>query len=795
MKLGAAHQPTSYVDRLQQHALSWKVSSKIPRDGDKDMSALVAVAPLVKLPQARIEHFLVGKAVRGWCCFVAWCFAATLWLLTGPENAWALTLVGDLAPGSEASATYLGVDTRTSGNWIGQYGSEGYIIPNSSTNLPNYVQLRVTADITDKTCSDSRCLETADRLSRTWNSWQASTFTFDINISDGKTHKISLYAYDSFHSGDIQNFTIKAADNNAILSLQDLSSFFDGVYQIWEISGHVTIVMRGTTPPIPAIINGLFFDPPPPVAVPGHLTMSASAGATPIRIHAPSDPNYSASQLSVRVTALPDGGRVTLSDGMTPVRVHETLAVDQLTSLKFVPSARATTASTFAYTVTNPSAGSTLGSVMIAAEVVPASPPPPICSAAGMESAPIVRNDTGRKISLLVPRSSIIPSEVAVLINDGDQQSIVAAQHFQLRHAIPDANMIHLRLPITPISGANYAISAQEFSVLKAQVDAQLGPNIQAYAITWTQPYMVLGGSAGAVGITSAFTYGYDSAAARSSRYFNSATYYPYTDFHIRPAMMLAGYTPQDIVSLIDRGASAQNILPTGNGYFIRTTDARRSDPRYGAFRAVLGEWNHRDGLNMTFIDNSAGTGRDYIENTPHVLFYQTGLERVPAINTNQYVPGALADHLTSFGGDLLAPSQMSILDWIRAGATASYGTVTEPTANPSKFPQPAVLVSQYFYGNTALEAYNKSVLVPYQGVIVGEPLARPFGTKAYFSRGVLLIKTSILKKGIPYSLIAGKSCSGPFTTLQSNISVSPDSYTTITDSTGFHPYYQLIEG
>jgi hypothetical protein len=166
----------------------------------------------------------------------------------------------------------------------------------------------------------------------------------------------------------------------------------------------------------------------------------------------------------------------------------------------------------------------------------------------------------------------------------------------------------------------------------------------------------------------------------------------------------------------------------------------------------------------------------------------------VPAINTNQYVPGALADHLTSFGGDLLATAQMSILDWIWAGATASYGTVTEPTANPSKFPQPVVLISQYFYGNTALEAYHKSVPVPYQGVFVGEPLARPFGTKAYFAHRVLSIKTSILRQGTTYALIAGRSCSGPFTTLQSNISFSPNSYTIITDSTGFHPYYQLIE-
>jgi hypothetical protein len=39
---------------------------------------------------------------------------------------------------------------------------------------------------------------------------------------------------------------------------EELSSFFNGVYQTWEISGHVTIVVRGTTSPIPAIINGSF---------------------------------------------------------------------------------------------------------------------------------------------------------------------------------------------------------------------------------------------------------------------------------------------------------------------------------------------------------------------------------------------------------------------------------------------------------------------------------------------------------------------------------------------------------
>ena len=59
MEVAAVHQPTGYVRRLQQRALSRKVGSQIPCDGDKDMPALVAVPPLVKLPHARLEH-LVG---------------------------------------------------------------------------------------------------------------------------------------------------------------------------------------------------------------------------------------------------------------------------------------------------------------------------------------------------------------------------------------------------------------------------------------------------------------------------------------------------------------------------------------------------------------------------------------------------------------------------------------------------------------------------------------------------------------------------------------------------------------
>jgi len=49
------------------------------------------------------------------------------------------------------------------------------------------------------------------------------------------------------------------------------------------------------------------------------------------------------------------------------------------------------------------------------------------------------------------------------------------------------------------------------------------------------------------------------------------------------------------------------------------------------------------------------------------------------------------------------------------------------PRSFPAKFPQPAVVIGRYTRGETAAEAYWKSVAWPGQGLFVGEPLAAPF--------------------------------------------------------------------
>src|SRR5271166_5845387 len=111
-------------------------------------------------------------------------------------------------------------------------------------------------------------------------------------------------------------------------------------------------------------------------------------------------------------------------------------------------------------------------------------------------------------------------------------------------------------------------------------------------------------------------------------------------------------------------------------------------------------------------------------------MAYFTGAASVPEVARIHFLPGAIADHLTSTGGVLYGGHQMSVIAWIAQGATASYGSVTEPCNLLGKFPSIGILFQHYLRGETILEAYWKSVAMPGQGLIIGEPLSRPFAAR-----------------------------------------------------------------
>jgi len=103
--------------------------------------------------------------------------------------------------------------------------------------------------------------------------------------------------------------------------------------------------------------------------------------------------------------------------------------------------------------------------------------------------------------------------------------------------------------------------------------------------------------------------------------------------------------------------------------------------------------------------------------------------------------PGAIGDHLTSFAGAFEETGQTRIDAWIRAGACAAAGTVTEPMSIAAKFPNGRLYV-HLARGVTVLEAYALAVKCPLQLLILGDPLAAPW------SGGPAAVRIDGLKAG-----------------------------------------------
>ncbi|MBW2454087.1 MAG: TIGR03790 family protein [Deltaproteobacteria bacterium] len=395
--------------------------------------------------------------------------------------------------------------------------------------------------------------------------------------------------------------------------------------------------------------------------------------------------------------------------------------------------------------------------------------------------------------TVLFPKTALEPAELAILVNDQDPQSVAVGSYYQAARSIPASNVITLSFATGTV------LSPEDFATVKSELDAALTDDIQALALTWTAPYRV-----GCMSVSAAFALGFDDKYCNTSGeicgvtaavdYYDSGSARPFTDHAIRPAMVLAGVTEADVYALIDRGISADDTFPTGDGYFIRTTDSARS-VRYPSFMGTVANWDYPGGLELTYIDNHDGSGSNVIENVDDVLFYLTGLANVPSIDTNTYLPGAVADHLTSFGGRLTDSSQMSIVRWLEAGATGSYGTALEPCAITQKFPETNVLLPHYFRGETLIEAYWKSVWWPGEGNFVGEPLARPWGAHTVeIVDDTLTIRTTMLDPAKVYELGGADLEAGPFTVVLGGLTVPHHELTTITLEGPGYPFIRLAE-
>ncbi|WP_310295548.1 TIGR03790 family protein [Rhizobium sp. BE258] len=321
----------------------------------------------------------------------------------------------------------------------------------------------------------------------------------------------------------------------------------------------------------------------------------------------------------------------------------------------------------------------------------------------------------------VVPLSSeeqavFVPATLGVLTIANDEKSLELAKSYAALRGIPSRNIIELKLP-----RADYVtrfIFEREFSALRSNPAYR---DLAGFALAFDRPYRVGSDQS----ITSALAQGTviqePKAACNPTPMNSDAGLGPGSVLASKPAMMLAaGTTPADNLALARRGKAADATDPNATILLVKTPDAARSQPREASMDAAAASW--RDEINVR-VDSA-----DRIEPHDGLMGFQIGLPVLENLAALTFLPGAYADHLTSFGGALNEKkSQTVISELIRQGATASYGTVREPCNFAAKFPNPLALLGNYLHGDTLLEAYWKSVEMPTEGLLVGEPLARPF--------------------------------------------------------------------
>lgn len=376
----------------------------------------------------------------------------------------------------------------------------------------------------------------------------------------------------------------------------------------------------------------------------------------------------------------------------------------------------------------------------------------------------------GQSLTLTLPAGGLVPADLAVVVAEGDPLSEAVGAAYVAARGVPAANLIRVKLDTSAD-----AISATDFSAMRADLQARLPAGVQATLLTWAAPSRVVGSCT--MGITSAMALGFDArycsppasacATTAASPLYDSESRRPFAELAIRPSMLLGVRTLADAQALIQRGVAADATYPAGDGWLVRTTDADRS-VRWEDFAALPSAWGNV--LRLNYVDNSGGSSAsDALVNQRDVLFYLTGLAQVGNLASLQFRPGALADSLTSFGGVLPSGNgQMPITDWLAAGVTASYGTVEEPCNYLQKYSRASVLIDHYWRGETAIEAYWKAVQMPGQGLFVGEPLAQPFRDASSFAivSGQYQIRTRGLRPGSTYALQYRTSTTGSWTTL-----------------------------
>jgi len=351
---------------------------------------------------------------------------------------------------------------------------------------------------------------------------------------------------------------------------------------------------------------------------------------------------------------------------------------------------------------------------------------------------------------LLVSAKALGPHEVLVLANEASLRSVAVAKEFCRLRSVPPVNLVRLRLPAA-VTNAPYSISPEDFTTMiwrpaiKAMRDRGLDDQILAWVYSVDFPVSVKTSPPVSIqGITFMRNRVPEAEKIRGGTYLSplfsgpsnpgSTGYCSQTFDSFKewlgpdmplPSFMLGfagvrGNSIVEIVACLERGAACDGTRPTGTVYFVVDGDVR-SRCREWQYPAAVKELTAL-GCHAVITPVLPARCRD-------VLGLMAGMAEVKPESVGVFLPGAMAEHLTSASAVFDSPNQTKLTAWIRAGVTASCGAVTEPYALWMKFPHARFYV-HYASGCTLIESFFQAVRCPLQILAVGDPLANPWAPR-----------------------------------------------------------------
>ena len=330
---------------------------------------------------------------------------------------------------------------------------------------------------------------------------------------------------------------------------------------------------------------------------------------------------------------------------------------------------------------------------------------------------------------------------VVVVVNQNSTNSVQLGNYYCEQRQVPPQNLLRATWTGGNIQWLPSDLQSVILTPLLAMLSArQLANQIDYVLLSMDFPYRVAGTN-GVNGTTSALFYGFipdgvpgpglPASCALPSASSNSyaASELPFRS--IAPGLSRTNFLTVMLTSsnlaqaklVVDHGTASDGSFPTQTVYLGKSDDTARNI-RYTLFDDAV--FNTRLGGSYAM----QRTNTDEPNFLGYILGYQNGYATIPNPPTI-FAPGALADELTSYGGVLYeAADQTTALIFLNSGAIGSYGTVIEPCTYLAKFPTP----QDYFYqsrGFCMAESYYQSITNPYQGVMIGDPLAAPFARPA----------------------------------------------------------------